>query len=349
MERLMGSIGGRSQGTQRLPDRHSTSPLTLKTSDVLVASEVSTTSSAQVKSTQRKRQSSLESKDLKLAKKRAKLAPAENLEQSRKHERFWLADGNAVIELDGIRFRVHQSWLAHHSKRMATLLSDNNAKNGVKFGPLYFCGELKATDFETLLLLYDNPGNYRHAIEPPTLMSLIRAVTTLDFDSDRVWLVKELRALWPSDLEELVANPEPHLDAPEVAALARMCNIDELLKPAFYYMTRMPGFGLDKLEESKQIGHADILRLIRMREYLSDMWVQAAAREDPDFFCQNIFHTLCEATSTRSEQPDEKPSFITSANVVNLCSSDTARREAWVRLVHDSDIFTRIATTHCAD
>ncbi|KAG2071662.1 hypothetical protein BDR04DRAFT_1097925 [Suillus decipiens] len=108
-------------------------------------------------------------------------------------------------------------------------------------------------------------------------------------------------------------------------------------------MARMPGFGLDQLEESKQIDHADILRLIRMREYLSDMWVQAAAREDADFFCQNISRTPYEGTLTCSEQPDEKPAlgFITSASVVSACSLVTARREVWLRLVHDSNIFTR--------
>ncbi|KAG2339286.1 hypothetical protein BDR05DRAFT_1003548 [Suillus weaverae] len=341
----------RSRGPKprRLPDSHhcpprSSSPLAPETSDV--ASEVHATSSDPVETrcARRKRQSSSEPKP---AKKRAKPARAENLvEQLRKHERFWLADGNVVVELDGVRFRVHQSWLAQHSKRIAALLP-SKGKNGGKLEQitLNFRGALKAIDFETLLLLYDNPGNYRHAIEPPTLMSLIRAATSLDFDSDRVWLVKELEALWPSNLEELATNPEPHLDAPEVAALARMCNIDGLLKPAFYDMARMPGFGLDKLEESEQIGRADMLRLIRMREYLSDMWIQAAAREDPAFVCQNIHGAPSsnEGTSTPSKQADEKPELgcITSASVASTCLLVTARREAWVRLVHDSGIFTQ--------
>ncbi|KAG2088679.1 uncharacterized protein F5147DRAFT_44627 [Suillus discolor] len=304
-----------------------------------VASDVTSTSSDLVKSVRRKRQSSLEPEP---AMKRFKSAGAKNLtEQLREHERFWLADGNAIIELDGILFRVHKSWLSQHSKHIAASLHDKG-KSGDKFEriKLDLRGKLKAIDFETLLLFYDNPGDYRYANEPRTLMSLIRAATGLGFDSDRVWLVKELETLWPSSLEELTANLEPHLDAPKVAVLARMCNIDGLLKPAFYNMARMAGFGLNELEESEQIGHADMLRLIRIREYLSDMWVQAAAREDPAFVCRNLQRAPSsdsEGTPTPSEQADEKPalSFIASASVASTCLSFTARHEAWARLVYD--------------
>ncbi|KAG1802517.1 uncharacterized protein BJ212DRAFT_998384 [Suillus subaureus] len=278
----------------------------------------------------------------------AKRARAGN-RAARKHERFWLADGNTIIELDGIRFRVHQSWLARHSEHLASILLETGHEGKPEDRIIEFKRSelrliLNPVDFEALLLLYENPGNYRNAIEPPILMSLIRATTLLGFDSDRVWLVKELEALWPSNLEELVANPEPHLNAPEVAVLARMCNIDGLLKPAFYDMARMPGFGLDKFEESEQIGRVDMLRLIRIREYLSDMWVRAAAHEDPAFVCQN----LCDAPSSDGEgtstpnQVDEKPALNsnTSASVASTCLLVTARREAWVRLVYDSGIFT---------
>ncbi|KAG2134487.1 hypothetical protein DEU56DRAFT_809341 [Suillus clintonianus] len=281
-------------------------------------------------------------------KKRATSAREDNLaKQFRNHERFWLADGNTVIELDEIRYRVHQSWLTQHSEQIAAMFLDRG-----KFGDkleeitLDFCGKLKAVDFETLLLFYANPGDYRHAIEPVTLMSLIRATTFLGFDSDRVWLVKELEALWRYNLEELSPKPELHLNAPEVAALARACDIDGLLKPVFYDMARTPVFGLDKLEESEQIGRADMLRLIRMREYLSDMWAQAAVRENPTLVCQNLLGVPSidgEGTSILSEHADEKPALCatTSASTINKCLSATARREAWVRLVHDSGIFTR--------
>lgn len=83
-------------------------------------------------------------------------------------------------------------------------------------------------------------------------MSLIRAATMLGFGSDRVWVVRKLEAFWPSNLGGLFVNPEPRIDAPEVAALARTCNIDALLKPAFYDMARAPVFSLDRLDKSEQ-------------------------------------------------------------------------------------------------
>ncbi|KAG0701039.1 hypothetical protein DFH29DRAFT_582442 [Suillus ampliporus] len=216
----------------------------------------------------------------------------------------------------------------------------------IRFQPTDYQFTLKAMDFEALLLFYEKPGDYRNTIEPPALMSLIRAASWLGFDSDRVWLVKELEALWPYDLEELCANPEPRLDAPEVAALARMCEIDTLLKPAFYDMARTPGFGLENLEESEQIDHADMLRLVRMREYLSEIWVQAAAREDTTLVCRHFRAAPSsdgDGNSSPFEYADEKPALgsTASASVASKCLSATARREAWVRLVYDSGIFTQ--------
>ncbi|KAG1719279.1 hypothetical protein EDB19DRAFT_2045264 [Suillus lakei] len=236
----------------------------------------------------------------------------------RKHERFWLPDGNTVIELDGICFRVHQSWIVKHSKRIAAMLTNQGKQDG-RFEEITvdFHAGLKALDFEALLSFYENPGDYRDYIETPTLMSLIRAATVLDFDSDRVWLV---------------------------AALARMCDIDALLKPAFYDMARAPGFGLDKLEESEQISRANVLRLVRMREYLSAMWSQVAAHEDPTLIFQNFLDASSngEGSSSLFENAEEKPALCptASASMDSNCLLATARRDGWVRLAHYSEIFT---------
>ncbi|KAG1723542.1 uncharacterized protein EDB91DRAFT_1087784 [Suillus paluster] len=247
----------------------------------------------------------------------------------RNHERFWLPDGNCILEFDSIRFRVHQSWLAQHSKNIAGLL----AKKGIKLEVITLGFK---PNFEALLLLYENPGNYRNTIEPPILMSLIRAASWLGFDSDFEWLVKELEALWPSDLKELSANPVLRRDASEVAALARMCNIDGLLKPAFYDMARTSEFSLNELKEPEQISHADMLRLVRMR---------VVVREDPNLVCQNLRGALsgnAKGTSGLSENTDKKPPLgsTSPASVASKCLLETVRREAWIRLVYDSNIFT---------
>ncbi|KAG1723466.1 uncharacterized protein EDB91DRAFT_1255617 [Suillus paluster] len=282
-----------------------------------------------LQSKQQKRQLTPELEPTKQAAKRART----ETHVPRNHERFWLPDGNCILEFDSIRFRVHQSWLAQHSKNIAGLL----AKKGIKLEvitlePSECRFNLKAVDFEALLLLYENPGNYRNTIEPLILMSLIRAASWLGFDSDFEWLVKELEAFWPSNLKELSANPVPRRDASEVVALARMCNIDGLLKPAFYDMARTPGFGLNELKEPEQISHADMLRLV-------------VVREDPHLVCQNLRGALsgnAKGTSGLSENTDKKPPLgsTSPASVASKCLLETVRREAWIRLVYDSDIFT---------
>lgn len=198
-------------------------------------------------------------------------------------------------------------------------------------------------EFDHCIGLTSGIRDYRDYIETPTLMSLIRATTMLGFDSDRAWLVRELEAHWPSKFGELFVNPEPRIDAPEVAALVRTCDIDALLKPAFYDMARTPGFGLD-MEESEQISRADILRLVRLREYLSCTWSRLAA--DETLVSQNVRDAPSndgEGPSSLSENADEKLALCSTASVDMGCNylSAIARRDAWFRLVHLSGIFAR--------
>lgn len=241
---------------------------------------------------------------------------------------------------------VHQSWIAKHLKRIATILSDK-CKQGDRLEEitLGFGSTLKAIDLEALLLFYENPGDYRDYIEIPTLMSLIRATTILGFDSDRVWLVRELEALWPSKFGELFINTEPRDDAPEVAALARTCDIDALLKPAFYDMARTHVFGLG-MDEPEQISRADILQIVRLREYLSCRWTQLAAADEA-LACQNVRDAPSndgEGPSSLSENPDDEKLALCSTASADLgcnCPSATARCLAWFRLVHGSGIFAR--------
>jgi len=118
-----------------------------------------------VKSIRCKRQLSSESEPRKQTAKRARTGTR----SARKHERFWLADGNAIIELDGVRFRVHQSWLARHSEHLAAILLKAEHDGELEDRIIEFerselrlfldgVGFLNAVDFEALLLLYENPG-----------------------------------------------------------------------------------------------------------------------------------------------------------------------------------------------
>ncbi|KAG1888184.1 hypothetical protein F4604DRAFT_1715938 [Suillus subluteus] len=256
-----------------------------------------------------------------------------------RHELFWLEDGNITLEASGILFRVHRSWLVRHSELFATIFNDEGKHIGYDTvtgidadEQLYQLTKLEEKDLEALLLFYDNPVAYRGDIRFSTLVSLIRATTILGFEADRVWAVELLTDDWPSDLESLHAGSELRSNAAQVAALSRACGINGILKPAFYEMARTSGFGLDDVDEfsnSEQISRADERRLMRMREQLSGIWMQAAAREDPSLACPN------RVNDHSSDILDKKPELSSPAlGPKRLC-------EAWVRLVHDSGIYDR--------
>ncbi|KAG1861108.1 hypothetical protein DFJ58DRAFT_700924 [Suillus subalutaceus] len=258
-----------------------------------------------------------------------------------RHELFWLEDGNITLEASGILFRVHRSWLVRHSELFATIFKDigYDTVTGIDADEqLYQLTKLEEKDLEALLLFYDNPVAYRGDIRFSTLVSLIRATTILGFETDRVWAVELLTDDWPSDLESLHAGSELRSNAAQVAALSRACGINGILKPAFYEMARTSGFGLDDVDEfsnSEQISRADERRLMRMREQLSGIWMQAAAREDPSLACSN------RVNDHSSDILDKKPELSSPALGPKRCLSMAARCEAWVRLVHDSGIYDR--------
>jgi hypothetical protein len=200
---------------------------------------------------------------------------------------------------------------------------------------IYHLTKLEEKDLEALLLFYDNPVACRGDIRFPTLVSLIRATTILGFEADRLWAVKLLTDDWSSNLGGLHAGSELRSNAAQVAALSRAYGINDILKPAFYEMARTSGFGLgdvDEFSQSEQISRSDERRLIRMREQLSGIWVQAATREQPSLACPNRVDINI---------PDEKPVISSPASGPKRCLPMAARCEAWVRLVHDSGIYDR--------
>lgn len=262
-----------------------------------------------------------------------------------RHEVFWLEDGNTTLEASGILFRVHRSWLVRHSEFFATIFNDEGKHVGYdsvmridEDEQIYHLTKLEEKDLEALLIFYDNPIACRGDIQFSTLVSLIRATTILGFEADRLWAVKLLTDDWPSDLEGLHAGSGLRSNAAQVAALSRAYGINGILKPAFYEMARTSGFGLgdvDEFSNSDQISRADERRLMRMREQLSGIWTQAAAREDPSLACPN------RVNDHSSDILDKKPVLSSPALGPKRCLPMAARCEAWVRLVHDSGIYDR--------
>jgi hypothetical protein len=84
----------------------------------------------------------------------------------------------------------------------------------------------------------------------------------------------------------LYLGSELRSNTAQVAALLRAYGINGISKPVFYEKARTSGYGLsdvDEFSDSEQISRADEQRLLRMREQLGGLWIQATAREYTSF------------------------------------------------------------------
>ncbi|KAG2370317.1 hypothetical protein BDR07DRAFT_1386999 [Suillus spraguei] len=257
-----------------------------------------------------------------------------------KHEQFWILDGNTVLEVGGVLFKLHRSRLVDQSTFFARLLNDQDVlmDDGVvvendEHGVIYHLSNTTPTDFEVLLQLDKNPMTY-YFVPPafPVLAAVLRAATALGFDAYRAFAVKTLEDAWSSSLADLTTESKSH--AAEVVILARTCGIKSVLKRAFYEMVRISGYGLGDGEldgeESQEISRADERRLERMREHLISSWSQVAMRIDRSFKCPN-----------QSKETPGMHAFGSSSTSALLpgCPSLCSKQDAWERRIHDSGLY----------
>ncbi|KIK47983.1 hypothetical protein CY34DRAFT_48648, partial [Suillus luteus UH-Slu-Lm8-n1] len=252
-----------------------------------------------------------------------------------KHERFWILDGNTVLEVGGVLFKLHRSRLVDQSTFFAGLLNeqdvlmdDSVVVESDEHSTVYHLSNTTPTDLEALLQLDKDPMAYYFV--PPAfqvLAAILRAATALGFNTYRAFAVKLLENAWSSSLADLTA--ESKSNAVEVVVLARTCGIESVLKRAFYEMVRVSGYGLGDGEldngDGEEISRADERRLERMREHLISSWSQAAVRVDRLFTCPN--------------QPKETPSTSSTSARLPGCPPLSLKQDAWERRVHDSGLY----------
>ncbi|KAG0703088.1 hypothetical protein DFH29DRAFT_804060 [Suillus ampliporus] len=239
-----------------------------------------------------------------------------------KHEQFWILDGNTVLEVGGVLFKLHRSRLVDQSSFFAGLLDDQDVHmddsvvvESDEHGMVYHLTQCKIFFFYFCTILTVIHRAYYFTPPPfPVLAAILRAATALGFDTYRAFAVKVLENAWSSSLADLTTERKPN--AVEVVTLARTCGIESVLKRAFYEMVRIAGYGLGDGELDgvdgegfQEISRADERRLERMREHLISAWSQDAVRVDRSFVCPN--------------QPKET----------------IGNRDAWERRVHDSGLY----------
>ncbi|KAF9229759.1 hypothetical protein BS17DRAFT_877149 [Gyrodon lividus] len=265
--------------------------------------------------------------------------PAKPSRQVQKHDKFWIADGNVVIEANNTQFQLHRSRLVEQSPLFAQAfgepcsISEETAKAVAEElevlddgtgGKLYRLKNVSASDWAVLLELDWDLLQF-HFTTPtlPILSSLLRASTSLRFDRCRALAIKFLEVEWLSSLGAL--KPEKKAGAMDVAVLGRKCGVKGVLVRAFYELARSDGgYGVvsnhaetdtirsERGEEVLEgISKADLALIARVREYMVLAWAQTAARLSPP---------CTDHTSPK-------------------CPSIAAQRETWEHRVHDSGIY----------
>ncbi|KAG1865309.1 hypothetical protein F4604DRAFT_1585964 [Suillus subluteus] len=269
-----------------------------------------------------------------------------------KHEQFWILDGNTVLEVGGVLFKLHRSRLVDQSTFFAGLLDeldvqvdDSVVVESDENETVYHLSNITPKDLEALLQLDRNQMTYYFTPPPfPVLAAIIRAATALGFDTHRAFAVRLLENAWSSSLADLSTDKKPN--AVEVVVLARTCGIEGVLKRAFYEMVRMVGYGLSDGELDggngegyQEISRADERRLGRMREHLTVLWSQVAKRVDCSFKCPDQPKEI--SRSIFGLPASTGPSSSTSLAHSSKCPSLSSRRDAWERRVYNSGLYDK--------
>ncbi|KAF9459069.1 hypothetical protein BDZ94DRAFT_1172374 [Collybia nuda] len=190
------------------------------------------------------------------------------------HPSHWALDGNILVQIELVRFKLHRSRLVKHSGYFRRVLEGTaGGEEGIM--NLDDTG-VKVTDFEVLLDALEDFMDYFYTIPPfSTASSILRASTALSFDKYTSWARRYLTDMWPTSIDRLSTSRIPH--AIESLALARECNVPSILKRVLYELVRTPRFGqnLPSIDGGvpPQLSPADVLVLGTAREELITLWI----------------------------------------------------------------------------
>ncbi|TFK63089.1 hypothetical protein BDN72DRAFT_848019 [Pluteus cervinus] len=222
----------------------------------------------------------------------------------KRHPVHWQLDGNLLVQLDGVRFKLQRSRLVRASqwfeKACESLNRRDHEEDVIMLDDLGFGVE----DFVTLLDTMDNAITYCFK-DPPfrTIASVLLTSFVLSFEAYYTWASRHFREMWfaGNELEHVTQNNTDY--GPEEAIksiyLARKCEVKGVLKSAMYYLVRRAGFGQpdDEDEDAEdelngasvspkskrkkspkiRLSNADVKRLIHARENLTSQWTVALA------------------------------------------------------------------------
>ncbi|KAF9018461.1 hypothetical protein BDZ89DRAFT_1073887 [Hymenopellis radicata] len=201
----------------------------------------------------------------------------------RKSELHWVLDGNVIIAIDDVEFRLHRSSLIKRSTYFKDSVFGGAGEErideyvGPKDNrlPLYAIKEdnVTAENFSILLDVIEDPITYLDGSEPTfeTVAAVLEVADALSFESYYTWALKIFEKKWPASLDDLTPKPIPY--AMDTVILSTKCNVPSIRKRALYELFRTEDLehGLKNYTHD-ELAAIDLLRVPRQK--LTESWVQ---------------------------------------------------------------------------
>ncbi|KAF5320508.1 hypothetical protein D9611_010707 [Ephemerocybe angulata] len=227
-----------------------------------------------------------------------------------KHDRHWEEDGNVIVSLGDMMYRLYRGRLARESewfsdgfKRVTSVKGkgkatendpfsldyDEETRMEVVFVDLNRVGVCKK-DWETLMDMVDDAVIYLGmSLSMDKLTAILRASHLLRFNRVEVGAKRVLRDAWSDDLDRLRKKRRVgSRDAAAALAIARTCGgLPGVVKRSMYQLLKdeslgqgQDSYGKGKEGETGRVGLAtgDIVLLISARAKLQKRWMNETAQ-----------------------------------------------------------------------
>ncbi|KAL1717022.1 hypothetical protein EV715DRAFT_274641 [Schizophyllum commune] len=227
------------------------------------------------------------------------------------HERFWLQDGNVVVHLDGVGFKLHRSRLASQSPWFKALFdkragfdppADNTfpdfrdipveVEDGCDVYDLH-ATYVSSEDFAALLAAMEDAVSFRYSAPSfPVHAAIFAAASSLNFPAYRAYALKAMEEEFSPRLETVTAECKPH--AALAVSVGNNWSLRQLYKRAFYELARNPDVMAEDcgfLDDTGQLVPSNMLTLevFNFQKKLSKAWTEVLLPSGPKFSCRGCF------------------------------------------------------------
>ncbi|KIK97889.1 hypothetical protein PAXRUDRAFT_749005 [Paxillus rubicundulus Ve08.2h10] len=273
--------------------------------------------------------------------------PTAPVGQLQKHATFWYPDGDTVVSVEDILYRLSSSRLKDQSELFSDLLSGKPSAATLQVVDIsrrgdeetcYSIRRLVAKDFDVLLHMDRRPTQF-HVNVPSfhEVAAILRTASLLKMDGYRAFAVSRLESWWPTDVRRVAQNPQQH--AAEAFILCRQCDVPQLLRPVLYDLVRdqRARFKDTAAKEPKEESDMTVDHVVSS---CGDPGLDALSREDERlvFRARELF--LITWFNAGLRKPSSCPRTDADSDTgFEKCPTPRQKDTAWNASVHKSGLF----------